>query len=216
MRSILIAAVAVLSLAACNRVQTDHPLFATADAAGAPVLKDGVWLLENKSGFDLMIDRDDASECRIDARKAPSRWPDCAVWLIVEGGQMRVPRRDEKNRLTWDLQLLTVTGGEPPILQVGDVDEDGERTFTYYGMKPTTSADGKVTAFEAWTVDCGPPPPQGDGQPTRYLTWELSPGLVAKGDNCTTESKDAVRTAATASTAWQTPGRLTWVTDRYR
>lgn len=216
MNRIHLAFAAALLLAACNRVETDHPLFGEADAAGAPVLRDGVWLLENKASFDLMIDRESDSECRVDTRRAPSRWPDCAVWLVVEGGQMRVPRQNEKKRLGWDRQLLAVAGGEPPILQVGDVDEDGEQAFTYYGFKPTASVDGRVTAFDAWTVDCGPPPPQGDGQPTRYLTWELSPGLVAKGDNCTTDSRDALRTAARASTAWQTPGRLTWVTDRYR
>lgn len=212
-----LAVVALLALSACNRVVTDHPLFDQADAVGAPVLKPGVWLLENKDSLSLMEDRDSDAPCEVDRRDRPSRWPECATFVVIEPGQIRSPTRDEGQRLDWDRQLSLLAAGDPVVLQVGDVDDKGEQSYLYFGVRPTTfAADGQVTALDLWTVDCGPPPPQDAGQPTRYLTWELLPGLTAAKDNCTTESAEAVRRAATASLSWQTPGRMVWAADRYR
>lgn len=208
---------AVLVLAACNRVQTSQPLFGPADRAGAPALRDGVWLFENKPAFDTRgeLERDEA--CEPDRRRPPSQWPDCATWFIVEGDQVRERGNDGQGQFRWDRHLFLLTGGEPSILQALAVDETGETTFHYFSLKPTaTGAGGKITAFEFWNVECGPPPPQGAGQPSRYVTLDLSPGLTFDGDNCTTDFQEAVRNAALAGRSWQDAGKLVWVTDRYR
>lgn len=209
----LLGLLLLLSLSACNRVQTTTPLFA--HEVGAPTLKDGVWLIENKQDLMLQLDREEP--CPVDVSRKVSRWPECASWFVVEGGQVLTPEGKSRRHPGWDRHSLVVSAGEPAVLQLGDVDEDGEAQYNYFGLKSVSlDAEGRLVAADTWTVQCGPPPPQGDGQPTRYLTWELLPGLTAEGDNCTTTSPDAVRAAATASRAWAgDAGRVRWVRDRF-
>jgi hypothetical protein len=77
---LLLVCLLLLGLPACNRVITPTPLFTAADAAGAPRLRDGIWLMEEA------VDPDDEA-CVFNLRRSVKRWPDCADWaLIREGG----------------------------------------------------------------------------------------------------------------------------------
>ena len=53
----------LVTLTACNTVTTGTPLFAPADAQGAPPLRTGLWLVQG--AFDGIP----APPCRFDARK---------------------------------------------------------------------------------------------------------------------------------------------------
>jgi hypothetical protein len=210
---LLLVAVLLLGLTACNRVVTSTPLFTAADAAGAPVLRDGVWLMEEAP------DPDDEA-CVFNTRRSVKRWPDCADWVLIRDGEVRMSNKGGKagkGKEAWAGMPLLVVGGEPVLLQLGQIDEDPARTeYSYMGFAPTRQdATGKVVAFDYWMTLCGPPPPQGEGQPSRYLTWELLPGLTGVGDNCTTTSRDAVRRATTASRQWGDGETMRWVRDTY-
>ncbi|WP_292030690.1 hypothetical protein [Brevundimonas sp. UBA2416] len=209
----LLGLLLLLSLGGCNRVITTAPLFG--HQSGDPTLKDGVWLVENK--LDLMLTTDREAPCVVDDRGPASGWPDCATWFVVEGGQVRTPEGASRRRPDWDRLGLVVSDGDPPILQLGNVDERGVAEYNYFGLRPVSSdPDGRLLAADIWTVQCGPPPPQGQGQPTRYLTWDLLPGLTGEGDNCTTASAQALRAAAAASRAWAgDPGRIRWARERF-
>jgi hypothetical protein len=207
-------AVLLLGLTACNRVITPTPLFTAADAAGAPVLRDGVWLMEEAA------DPDDDEACVVNTRRPVKRWPDCANWLLLREGEVVMSNQGGKagrGKEEWVSMPLLVVGGEPALLQLGQLDEDPARTeYSYMGFAPTRRDDaGRVVAFDYWMTLCGPPPPQGEGQPSRYLTWELLPGLTGAGDNCTTTSKDAVRQATAASQAWGGGESMRGVRDSY-
>ena len=213
---VLLGLCLVLVLGGCNRVVTPTPLFSQADAAGAPVLRDGLWLLENKVDIQLFASNDD--RCRVDTRKPVNRWPACASWVLVRGNEMLGYRGVQEASLAWESMPFVLAAGDPPVLQVGDPGDDSASiSYSYFGVGQVERGnDGRATAITVWTVDCGPPPAQVKGEPTRFLTRDLLPGLIADGDNCTAESPSAVRGAATASRAWNTePGRLRWIRDTY-
>lgn len=201
----LIGLCLMLLLGACNRVITDTPLFSAADSAGAPALRDGVWLIGESEG------------CRVDVRKPVNRWPDCASWMIVRDGALTGLDREKGKAPRWTSIPYVLAAGEPPVLQLAMLEEEVPG-YWYFGFEATrTEADGRVSAFTIWPVQCGPPPPppSGEGEPS-YVTREPLPGMTIREQNCTTDQPGAVRAAAGASRAWEPdPDTARWVKARY-
>jgi hypothetical protein len=184
------AALAVgASLAGCNMVVTETPLFSSADVGDAHPPRPGVW-------------NADKADCAFDETLPQNKWPDCAKatpplsasdpWLAV--------------------------GGDPALLQLSMPKESpviAGLSF-YLAYRPLKLDDhGRTTEMAFWAVQCGPPPKGSNPG----LTQSLLPGLEPRADksNCTTTSKEALRDAAKASEAWgqengKTP-RSHWVRD---
>ncbi len=209
MRRILtvLAILSLSALAACNVVLTQKPLFTTADEAGAPTLRPGVWVMQDP-------------DCSFDEQQPMTSWPDCAGGMIYRDGQaIGVSRKDGKTR--WERQALVIAGGDPRIAQVrvhldlsaGSGQNASGQNADFYGYAAVqvlkTGPAGKITAFGYWPVMCGPPPPppKPNAKPDvafQLGTKKLLPGLeMKKGEAvCTTTSIPALRNAAKASQAW--------------
>lgn len=207
-----------LALTACNRVVTPTPLFSAQDAADAPRLRDGLWMVEGET-FSPGWGRSDDEVCVFDMQRPVTRWPACAEWVLVRDGEILHRSGDGKGKPEWASTPRVLAGGDPLVLQAGLIDEENpaETEYGYFGLTVTkTDERGRIVAFHHWMTLCGAPPAQGEGQPTRYLTWELLPGLTGQGDNCTTDSKDVVRAATVASRAWANDkASMRWVRDSY-
>jgi hypothetical protein len=192
-------------------VLTTEPLFTAADAHGAPVLRPGVW-----NGAP------DPS-CKFDETAPLANWPSCANGGIV--GEAEIRGRPDMNGASAGTPYL-LAAGDPRIMQLHGLElaPGSGLSFTSYfyaGLKPTrTDSQGRITAYEAWLVQCGPPPPKDQttsaGGKIQTGTGQPLPGMVMdkSGANCTTASADALRAAATASRAWAS-GDLSahWVRD---
>jgi hypothetical protein len=179
-RTALILCGAMLLSACGNLVTSEKPLFGKAEERGAPKFKRGVW-----------IGRD--TECVFDETRPMKDWPKCADPFVVG-----------RRGLT-DPALLKELGGgailaagSPLILQLGD-----KPSFFYVAIEPTArDGRGRVTAFSAWPVLCGPPPKPIEGDEGRKLTRKLAAGLEISGDNCLARTASAVRGAAGSSKSW--------------
>jgi len=204
---VFVAICAMLALSACNWVVTKAPLFGSADQAGAPQLRSGVWSAGS------------SSDCTFDERKPISDWPDCAGRVVIKDGRwMTLDKKD--GRWTWTTQRVLLTGGAPQILQTPP-DADGKSTdsgYSYYGVgAERRDRSGRITTFKMWPVLCGPPAPQakaGDTGPAPVT--HPFPGMTmdANDSDCTTTSREAVREAADASQLWsETTFAAHWVRD---
>ena len=188
---------------ACNAVTTQTALFSAADEAGAPPLRSGVWTTSPDP------------KCWFDEKWPITEWPDCASRLVMKGDQwLELNKTDGK--WTWSSNAVVLAAGSPRIVQM--FEPGATSPYSYAGLEPARFDDaGRITAFSAWSVACGPPPPTAPaGQPQRSGTEHPLPGLVMDADNddCTTNSKDALRAAAGASRQWGGDlGQLHWVRD---
>jgi hypothetical protein len=217
MRRLLIV-LGLLLLGGCNMVVTKTPLFAKSDTAGVPQLRPGVWI--EQSG----------KPCDVDVSKPLADWPDCAKGAIVLDGKLGGYNVDANGKKTWTTTDLLMVGGAPRVMQVQmqDLDVKGlgdvplGPMYLYMAVRPTkTDESGRITAYTAWPVLCGPPPPPDVKTPaggTRSGTLQPLQGLTMDSDdnNCTTTSQGAVRAAAGASEKWTPPDTLSvehWVRD---
>jgi hypothetical protein len=218
MRQLLII-VGMLLLGACNMVVTKEPLFSKADAAREPQLKQGVWR------------QADQDPCDVDETKPITDWPACADGFVVKEGEVGGYNTDADGKKAWASTDLVVAGGEPRVIQVQMKDLGvkglGELPlgpmYLYMAAHPTkTDADGRILAYRAWPILCGPPPPPDakgpDGKAMRMGTLKPLPGLAMDKDanNCTTSSQAVVHSAAKASEPWQDKGSTSeshWVRD---
>jgi len=208
---VLLGLCLVLLLGACNRVHSDRPLFFASDSPDAASLRDGLWVIEDG----------DEADCRYDARRPVTRWPACADWMLVRGGEIlgydAPDRGDAAGAGEWTSLPIVLSGGDPLILQVG-MSEDGKVDYLFFGVERTAGDAGAITAFSSWPVMCGPPPPEGamtNGK-RRYVTLEPLPGLtIADESSCTATDGAAVRNAAGPSRAWagDEAGGARWIRD---
>ena len=206
---ILFSLFLILLLGACNRVHSDQPLFFATTAPDAPRLRDGLWVIE--SGGD---------PCRFDVGKPVTRWPDCADWILVRGGEILGYDAPGKGDVTgtgeWTSIPYVLASGSPLILQIA-VSDEGKLDSQFFGLERATGVDADIAAFASWPVQCGPPPPPApQGEKPRHVTQEPLPGMILKDDSCTTASADAVRAAAGPSRGWaEDPGKARWVRAGY-
>jgi hypothetical protein len=210
-----LAVASLAMLGACNVVLTKAPVFAQADSAGAPTLRPGVWLLFEQP------------DCKVDTSKPFVDWPDCAGGALVGEGQI-AGHKSGAPRDVLEKTPVVLAAGDPRIAQLPvDVDVSAQasasasgdatasasasggghdRPYAYAAVRPTRfDAEGRITAFRFWPVDCGPPPPKDkNGADVAAGTLHPLPGMQMKpGDAfCTTGSKAAIRAAAKASEAW--------------
>lgn len=210
-----LAVASLAMLGACNVVVTKDPLFTQADSAGAPTLRPGVWLIFEQP------------DCKVDTAKPFVDWPDCAGGGLVGDGEI-AGHKSGAPKDVLEKTPVVLAAGEPRIAQVPvDVDvsaqasasASGDATasasasgggkanpYAYAAVRPTKfDAQGHITAFRFWPVDCGPPPPKDkNGADVAAGTLHPLPGMQMKpGDAfCSTGSKDALRAAAKASEAW--------------
>jgi hypothetical protein len=221
MRSILIV-LGLALLGACNMVTTKTPLFAPSDAVGAPRLRPGLW-----------ADSPDG-DCKLVSSRPLAKWPSCAHGFAVTPDTAGSYDKDSHGKLTWSTAPYLLAGGDPAVLQLRMTDADivgpgasiTAVSYVYLAIRPTkTDSAGRVTAYDGWLVLCGPPPPSDarspDGKSARYGTLEPVPGMVMddSGEDCTTTSSQALRTAAAASETWHGPNahmRAHWVRDGAR
>lgn len=150
MRSLLIACLG-LSLAACNMVVTETPMFTAADQTG-PMMREGVWLADDP-------------DCKVDTAKRADAWPECAQWFVYRGGQMEFP--NEKPDLPFSGPVpIIVAGGEPQVWQMtlgmpAKDGDDGAQMNLYAGFEPLErDGQGRVVRYRSWPALCGPPPPE--------------------------------------------------------
>lgn len=218
-------------LGACNVVLTKEPLFKQADAAAAPTLRPGVWLLF------LQLD------CKVDTATPFVDWPDCAGGALVGDGEIAGHKSGTPPDVLARMPVV-LAAGQPRIAQFPvDIDTSVEASasasggatasasasggghaqpYGYAAVRPTkVDAQGRIVAFNYWPVDCGPPPPKNkDGSESMGGTLHPLPGIEMKpGDPlCTTRSKDALRAAARASEAWadQPIPEARWLRDGTR
>jgi hypothetical protein len=203
-----------LLLGGCgDKVVSRTPWFSAADAAGAPALRDGLWIAPI------------TADCRPDERQPPTSWPDCALAFVIQGDQMKALDRQEtsvngkttKTSFSWSSAQLILAAGDPRISQTGDCNEQTQPDLTmhdpntpppppppapyaycYGGMRPTASdTAGRIIAFTTWPAACGPTVPEGSNDHPENQP--LFPGLARVGIDCTAGSLGALRAAAAAS-----------------
>lgn len=199
-------AIAAASLAACNIVVTEAPMFSEADASGAPVLKPGLW---------GMLD----GPCEGDLSGPVEAWPECAEGVTITAKAMTGKnKKGEEESLDYIL-----ASGTPRVMQVGLAEPDSKVTLYFYtGVEPLASdGQGRITAFKGWIVQCGPPPPKdakrADGQP-RTVTLEPVEGMSIDPQEtmCMPADKDTVRRAAAASKGYEADkgSKAVWVREK--
>lgn len=228
-RLLIVACLGLLS--ACNVVVTKEPLFKEADAAGAPTLRQGVWLFFQEA------------DCKFDEKQPFTEWPSCAGGGLVTSATNVKGRKSGGAPGELEDSPIILAAGDPRIMQVPvdvDLSVQGEasasgaasasasssashaRPFGYGAVRPTKFDDqGRIVAFTLWPVQCGPPPPKNkNGEDVAPATLKPLPGIEMKrGDAvCTTKSVAALRGAAKASEAWapQPMPQSHWIRDAQR
>lgn len=202
-------------LGACNLVVTADPTFTAADAAGAPALREGLWVSEE-------------ANCRFDSRKPVQKWPRCASWYLVRGGEFQTFGKGDKGEPPgWTSMPYVLAAGEPRIMQLDLTgsnagDSEPQPLFVYLGLAPTAWDEaGRITAEQSWLVQCGPPPLDAKGKPDPLaVTDRPFPGLIVNtgsdpkhGATCTPRDVQALRNAAVASRTLEPPTANRWVRD---
>jgi hypothetical protein len=184
-----------LALGGCNLVISERPLFTKADTKDTPVMKAGLWGAVDPT-------------CVFDAAQPLDSWPKCAGGSAIPAGQGILHDKDGNEFL--------LAAGDPMIAQVhfkpgGPIPPN----YLYGALVPTAWDDQhQVIEVEAWLVECGPPRPvNADGDQPAGISLHPLPGLKIKDDNCIAETKAAVRKAAVANRAWQTPQKTHWIRD---
>jgi hypothetical protein len=234
--------VCLLGLSACSVVVSTEPWFTEADAQPVPAFRDGLWVSAEP-------------ECRFDETRPAERWPGCASASFVRGNEHwsmqwnDVDHRGRRRRTFagWELHgpppgALFVANGDHLIVQFqaeeeaaaaspDETDTAGEEqdslAYMYVALRPLRrDENGKLTATEMWSVQCGPLPEKRPSQGRRHRSDDDQPALtegnvtdrpfagLTVGENvCTAESVSALRNAAVLSEALQPPTQQRWVRE---
>jgi hypothetical protein len=204
---VLAVLIAAGLLGGCNLVYSERPLFSASDAAGAPALRPGLWARPE-------------ADCAFDETKPVADWPDCANGLVFRPDMAFDPKKPGETA------AYVLAAGDPRVFQAPFKTGQGEQIgYIYLGVEPAKlDGQGRITAFEAWPAQCGPPPPKPasakpDAMPTAegLVTKAPLPGLKldAKTGMCLADSQEPVRRSAKASRAWadKGPALARWVRD---
>jgi len=208
------ALLAALLLGGCNMVLTPTPMLTKADEGGAPGFKPGVWR-----------GKDDPA-CAVDEHAPLDSWPGCANGAVVGDDDISVYQTVNGQRTAKAKVAYVLAAGEPRLLQIslagvplGPALSLSLSGYVYGGLRPTkTDEAGRITAYSAWLVLCGPPPPpNAHGANTSFATLAPFPGIVMDKtrQNCTTNSVAALRQAAVESAKLSdaSPSTSYWVRD---
>jgi hypothetical protein len=212
---------AALALGGCNLVVSEKPVFAAADAAGAPSLRAGVWSASQPG-------------CDFKSSDPVAKWPKCAgggvitATAIMASVDANGPAPADQPPPTTAKPQMTIpyvlAAGDPRVMQI-DMKLPKEvggppELFYFAALKPAApDASGRIVQAEIWPIQCGPPPPpkpasaSGDADQGGITDHPL-PGLKVTNGMCTPTDKAAVINAAKASRAWaDQTGTLRWVRD---
>jgi hypothetical protein len=224
-----IAAVFLTGLSGCNAVVSVEPWFTEEDTQGTPGFRDGLWMSAQ-------------ANCEVDVAEPAERWPDCAQagvirdreWLEVNWDLMPT---GERVFAGWRSERIIIANGTPLIAQVplngegtASSSEEGERDepqwrYAYGAVRPKKlDQQGKIIAYDQWTIVCGPLPEskvvgQTEDGPILdqvYVTDQPFPGLAIIDNSCVAESIDALRSAGVLSEPLGEHGEARWVRDGWR
>lgn len=213
----------LLVLAACGpappTAAPEGPLFSAADAAGAPAIKEGLWLA-------------DGPDCKVDADQSAYEWPACARWFVIRGGERQTfaPSQTDRRLGTWLRERIVVAAGEPRIVQTSGITAQGEAVIGYLAMSPFAQDPdgGPINALQTWTIDCTPPTrqelrnhwlhehPDKAGEELAPKPEPPPEGLVTYpgyDPQCRPRTKEAVRGAAIGSRTLAVRTVYRWVRD---
>lgn len=137
-----------LLLGACVPLHSATPLYAAADAEGAPGLHEGLWLAQIPAG----------PPCEFDTSLPTPEWPSCASKMIISGGVWHTGEstpfdESEAAEMEWDSQPYLLASGSPRVLQMAD--ESGQSGHWIYSfITPTGTGPGGITAFDLASYYC--------------------------------------------------------------
>jgi hypothetical protein len=243
--TIAVLASCVFTLCGCNQVVSKEPWFTEADAEGAPQLRDGLWTFvgNSKCRIDVTKPVERWPDCSAVFVVRGREWFGMD-WKTE--GEGRKERRVFSKWESTPSSLFG--GDPPIIQwkdnpEQPDADPDATDSGTenislpyhYAAIEPLQIDEaGKVRRFAFWFVECGPPPSleaasasgkrakrDDSVEPAssqRFVTDKPFPGLTIAGNDCTAESKEAVRGAAKLSKALNNKPLPVayWVRDGYR
>lgn len=175
----------VLGAAGCtNRVISYQPLFKRDRVAEGSIHR-GVWASPGPG-------------CALDSTQPVQAWPECANPSLIG-----------RNSFSANEFLA---GGEPLIVQSRFQSRDKPTHYAYTAIQPLArNAEGLVTSFKMWAVECGPPDIVGEGEAREVrVTRSPLPGLTLEDENCVARAPGPVREAAHASQAWGSTITLQW------
>jgi hypothetical protein len=174
---LLLLALLLPLIGACNMAISETPTFALEDSAGlAP--RDGIWV-------------SDDSDCRFDSSLPESQWPGCAIWVIVHSSGRELLLQDGKGEA--QQARYVIAKGQPTIVQIlwrDEAKEDGKSFYVFFGIEPgPRQNDGTFITASSWEVKCGVKDPSSS---------EIKP-YPGIGQECRPESRNGIRSAAVAS-----------------
>jgi len=194
MRNLASVFLAAMSLGGCAMVTSDRALFEAADAAGAPVLRPGVWAMPDKT-------------CEFDPKSAAGGWPKCANATVVTAGTLAGGPRDASGAPSQTLNYV-LAAGDPRVGQLQAPPEEKEGpAYLYVGLRPTAFDEARrITAAKIWAALCAKPVTAGGDLDAKAN--KLLPGLTRRpgGQECVAKAKGPVREAVRASEGWLASG----------
>lgn len=200
--AILAAALALAGCSKANQVRSTGPLVME---QASLILRAGVWASPDE-------------DCAFEPKASLKTWPDCA-WGARRGGDAFNARWSMRGMV----QGSRLAGGNPMIrqshLRFTAKGQGDERLYDYEALRPLQrDGKGRVTAYETWTVMCGPneaparaisePQAAADAATAPAAPRVLPPGLEARGGSgCLARDLAAVRNAAvlTRAEGWDVP-----------
>ncbi len=201
----LFACLFILLLGGCGMAVSEKPMFAAADAAGAPTFADGVWLMK------------DDPACRVDAAAPVSRWPGCAHWVEHRGGRWSEPSGGTAPMVKPLENDILFVGGKIALMQVGFKDGGTEWDGpTYMFMAFDNPAGGdKLKAIALWPVMCGTMVDYKTAAEQRNAMPVVKKRFPGFDEQCRPASQDALRAAAAPSRPHPAKMlRFQWIRER--